>query len=88
MGGVGNFSSGGVVAVSDLTDSDDDATVRTDLVIEDVDLHPEERDAIEQVVQQMADGGRAFVLPNDASREKRELFEAVVDVCRELDGVV
>ena len=64
----------------------DDATVRTDLVVEDVDLHPDERDAVERVVQEMVDGGEAYVLPNDAVREKRELFESVVDVCHELDA--
>ena len=62
----------------------DGVRVRTDIVIEDVDLHPEESEAIEQVVTQMIDGGRAYVLPNDAPREKRELFEAVVDVCEQL----
>ena len=63
-----------------MSDDTDDATVRTDLVIEDVDLHPSDRRRVEEVVEDMLNGGQVYVLPPDASEDRVRLFEALADV--------
>jgi len=65
--------------------SEDEPTARTDLVIEDVDMRSGERERVEQVVRDMLNGARVYVLPRDASEVRVDLFEVVADVNRRIE---